>query len=97
MQTVIAEIIKEKIDANSDGLTPTIDQLEQAFKIYNADQLKANKEFTQFNIPSTYALLLTNKDTVPRVYYGDLYTDDGSIWQTNHHIMMPLILYCSHD
>ena len=77
VQTVIAEIIKEKIDANSDGLTPTIDQLEQAFKIYNADQLKANKEFTQFNIPSTYALLLTNKDTVPRVYYGDLYTDDG--------------------
>ncbi len=77
VQTVIAEIIKEKIDANSDGLTPTIDQLEQAFKIYNADQLKTNKEFTQFNMPSAYALLLTNKDTVPRVYYGDLYTDDG--------------------
>ncbi|MEX0380687.1 glycoside hydrolase family 70 protein [Leuconostoc sp. MS02] len=77
VQTVIAEIIKEKIDASSDGLTPTIDQLEQAFKIYDADQLKTDKEFTQFNIPSTYALLLTNKDTVPRVYYGDLYTDDG--------------------
>ncbi|WP_275935909.1 glycoside hydrolase family 70 protein, partial [Oenococcus oeni] len=35
------------------------------------------KEFTQYNIPSTYAMILTNKDTVPRVYYGDLYTDDG--------------------
>ncbi len=28
-------------------------------------------------MPSAYAMLLTNKDTVPRVYYGDLYTDDG--------------------
>ncbi|WP_275490422.1 glycoside hydrolase family 70 protein, partial [Oenococcus oeni] len=47
------------------------------FKIYDADQLKTRKEFTQYNIPSTYAMILTNKDTVPRVYYGDLYTDDG--------------------
>ncbi|ADG41535.1 glucosyltransferase-S [Leuconostoc kimchii IMSNU 11154] len=77
VQTVIAEIIKQKINPNSDGLTPTQDELTQAFKIYNADQLKTDKEFTQFNIPSTYALLLTNKDTVPRVYYGDLFTDDG--------------------
>lgn len=77
VQTVIAEIIKEKIDPDSDGLTPTIDQLTAAFKIYDADQLKTQKEFTQYNIPSTYAMILTNKDTVPRVYYGDLYTDDG--------------------
>ncbi|KAA8370830.1 glucosyltransferase [Leuconostoc carnosum] len=77
VQTVIAEIIKQRIDPNSDGLTPTLDQLTQAFKIYNADQLKTSKEFTQYNIPSTYALLLTNKDTVPRAYYGDLFTDDG--------------------
>ncbi|KGI05866.1 glycoside hydrolase family 70 protein [Oenococcus oeni] len=77
VQTVIAEIIKEKIDPDSDSLTPTIDQLTAAFKIYDADQLKTRKEFTQYNIPSTYAMILTNKDTVPRVYYGDLYTDDG--------------------
>ncbi|WP_057738872.1 glycoside hydrolase family 70 protein, partial [Liquorilactobacillus uvarum] len=77
VQTVIAEIIKEKIDPESDGLTFTLDQLRQAFEIYNADQLKTNKQFTQYNIPSTYALLLTNKDTIPRVYYGDLYTDNG--------------------
>ncbi|KRN05686.1 dextransucrase [Liquorilactobacillus sucicola DSM 21376 = JCM 15457] len=77
VQTVIAEIIKQRIDPSSDGLTFTMDQLRQAFTIYNADQLKTNKEFTQYNIPSTYALLLTNKDTIPRVYYGDMYTDDG--------------------
>ena len=82
VQTVIAEIIKEKIDPDSDGLTPTIDQLTAAFKIYDADQLKTQKEFTQYNIPSTYAMILTNKDTVPRVYYGDLYTDDGQ-YMTN--------------
>ncbi|WP_180366407.1 glycoside hydrolase family 70 protein, partial [Oenococcus oeni] len=69
VQTVIAEIIKEKIDPDSDSLTPTIDQLTAAFKIYDADQLKTRKEFTQYNIPSTYAMILTNKDTVPRVYY----------------------------
>ena len=82
VQTVIAEIIKQRIDPDSDGLSPTMDQLTEAFKIYNADQLKTDKEFTQYNIPSTYATILTNKDTVPRVYYGDMYTDDGQYMAT---------------
>ena len=77
VQTVIAQIIKDKIDPNSDGLTVTPSEISQAFKIYNSDELLANKQYTAYNIPSSYAILLTNKDTVPRVYYGDLYTDDG--------------------
>ncbi|WP_367301226.1 glycoside hydrolase family 70 protein [Leuconostoc carnosum] len=77
VQTVIAQIIKDKINPKSDGLTVTPDEIAQAFEIYNADELKADKAYTAFNIPSSYALLLTNKDTVPRVYYGDLFTDDG--------------------
>ncbi|MGY3742050.1 glycoside hydrolase family 70 protein [Leuconostoc inhae] len=77
VQTVIAQIVKDKINPNSDGLTVTPDEIEKAFAIYNADELKADKEYTAYNIPSSYALLLTNKDTIPRVYYGDLYTDDG--------------------
>ena len=77
VQTVIAQIVKDKINPNSDGLTVTPDEIKKAFEIYNADELKADKEYTAYNIPSSYALLLTNKDTVPRVYYGDLYTDDG--------------------
>lgn len=77
VQTVIADIIKQRIDPAGDGLVPTQAQLDAAFKIYKEDQLKSSKEFTQYNIPSAYALLLTNKDTVPRVYYGDLFTDDG--------------------
>ncbi|MGO0155242.1 glycoside hydrolase family 70 protein [Leuconostoc mesenteroides] len=82
VQTVIAEIIKQRIDPDADGLSPTMEQLTEAFKIYNADQLKTTKEFTQYNIPSTYATILTNKDTVPRVYYGDMYTDDGQYMST---------------
>ncbi|TDM35903.1 glycosyl hydrolase [Leuconostoc citreum] len=77
VQTVIAQIIKDKINTKSDGLTVTPDEIKQAFTIYNADELKADKEYTAYNIPASYAVLLTNKDTVPRVYYGDLFSDDG--------------------
>ncbi|MCP9329026.1 glucosyltransferase [Liquorilactobacillus satsumensis] len=77
VQTVIAQIIKDHINPNSDGLTVTPEEIAQAFKIYNQDELQADKKYTAYNIPSSYALLLTNKDTVPRVYYGDLFTDDG--------------------
>ena len=51
--------------------------MKKAFEIYNKDMRSANKQYTQYNIPSAYALMLTHKDTVPRVYYGDMYTDDG--------------------
>ncbi|WP_241209302.1 glycoside hydrolase family 70 protein, partial [Streptococcus sp. DD11] len=77
VQTVIADIIKKNINPNTDGLTFTMDELKAAFKIYNADMRKADKEYTQFNIPTAYALMLSNKDSITRVYYGDLYTDDG--------------------
>ncbi|USS93373.1 KxYKxGKxW signal peptide domain-containing protein [Fructilactobacillus ixorae] len=82
VQTVIAQIIKDKINPNSDGLTVTPAEIKQAFEIYDADQKKANKEYTAYNIPASYALMLTNKDTVPRVYYGDLYSDDGQYMAT---------------
>ncbi|MHA8138268.1 glycoside hydrolase family 70 protein [Lactobacillaceae bacterium Scapto_B20] len=77
VQTIVQAIITAKIDPNSDGTTFTHDQLKRAFQIYDADEKSTNKQFTPYNIPLGYALLLTNKDTVPRVYYGDMYTDDG--------------------
>ena len=77
VQTVIADIIRENINPNTDGLTFTMDELKQAFKIYNEDMRKADKKYTQFNIPTAHALMLSNKDSITRVYYGDLYTDDG--------------------
>ncbi|CAI2690768.1 Glucosyltransferase-SI [Apilactobacillus kunkeei] len=82
VQTVIAQIIQDKINPTANGLNPTWDEINKAFKIYNADEKSTNKKYTQYNIPSSYALLLTNKDTTPRVYYGDMYTDNGQFMAT---------------
>lgn len=82
VQTVIAKIIRENINPKTDGFTFTLDELKQAFAIYNQDMRQADKKYTQFNIPAAYALMLSNKDTITRVYYGDLYTDDGQYMET---------------
>ncbi|CAI2693490.1 Glucosyltransferase-SI [Apilactobacillus kunkeei] len=82
VQDVIAKIIQDHIDPNSTGYTPSWSQINKAFKIYNDDQKRTNKKYTQYNIPSAYALILTNKDTTPRVYYGDMYTDNGQFMAT---------------
>lgn len=82
VQDVLAKIIQKNINPQSDGYNITSDEIKKAFKIYNADQQKTDKQYTQYNIPSAYALLLTNKDTVPRVYYGDMYADNGQFMAT---------------
>ncbi|MBM7635888.1 glycoside hydrolase family 70 protein [Streptococcus saliviloxodontae] len=82
VQTIIANIISSEINSATDGYTFTLDELEKAFKIYNDDMNSTTKKYTHYNIPSAYALLLSNKDTVPRVYYGDLYTDNGQYMET---------------
>ncbi|TDM32017.1 glycoside hydrolase family 70 protein, partial [Leuconostoc citreum] len=84
VQTIIAKIISDK----HPDLYPTVDKAllakdsalyDEAFTEYNADMQKisSQKQYTHNNMPSAYAILLTNKDTVPRVYYGDLFTDNG--------------------
>ncbi|MGB2540872.1 glycoside hydrolase family 70 protein, partial [Leuconostoc suionicum] len=82
VQTVIAKIIKDKFPNSGNGLIQNMDEIKEAFKIYNADQKKADKIYTHYNLPAAYAMLLTNRDTVPRVYYGDLFTDDGDYMAT---------------
>ncbi|MGT2929630.1 glycoside hydrolase family 70 protein [Streptococcus dentasini] len=82
VQTIIAKIIAKEIDTTTDGYTFTLDQLKEAFKIYNEDMNKVEKTYTHYNIPAAYALLLSNMESVPRVYYGDLYTDDGQYMAT---------------
>ncbi|WP_286783071.1 glycoside hydrolase family 70 protein [Streptococcus sp. UBA4344] len=77
VQGIIASIIAGKINPKTDGFTFTLDELKQAFEIYNADMNSVHKQYTHFNIPAAYALLLTNMESVPRVYYGDLFTDNG--------------------
>ncbi|MHA8110599.1 glycoside hydrolase family 70 protein [Lactobacillaceae bacterium Melli_B4] len=77
VQEILFQIIHDKFDHNYAGGAVNPTYLKKALKIYDADEKAANKQYTYYNIPSSYAFILTNKDTVPRVYYGDMYTDDG--------------------
>lgn len=51
---------------------------KKALDIYNADMEKADKKYAPSNVPSQYAFLLTNKDTVPTVFYGDMFKTNAS-------------------
>ncbi|MGF7104393.1 glycoside hydrolase family 70 protein, partial [Limosilactobacillus caviae] len=50
---------------------------KKGMDLYIKDQNSTNKKWNLYNMPSAYTVLLTSKDTVPRVYYGDLYQDGG--------------------
>ncbi|WP_165210790.1 glycoside hydrolase family 70 protein [Streptococcus tangpeifui] len=77
VQDLIRDIIKAEINPNSFGYSFTQEEIDQAFKIYNEDLKKTNKKYTHYNVPLSYTLLLTNKGSIPRIYYGDMFTDDG--------------------
>ncbi|MFR0577381.1 glycoside hydrolase family 70 protein [Limosilactobacillus reuteri subsp. suis] len=55
---------------------------QKAWDEFYADQAKADKKYAQYNLPAQYALLLSNKDTVPQVYYGDLYKETDQYMKT---------------
>ena len=55
---------------------------QQAWKTFYADQAKTDKKYAQYNLPAQYAILLSNKDTVPQIYYGDLYKETDQYMQT---------------
>ena len=57
--------------------TFTFEDEQKGIDTYIQDQNSTVKKYNLYNIPSSYAIMLTNKDTIPRVYYGDLYTDGG--------------------
>ena len=82
VQDIIKNIIQNEINPKSDGFTMTDEELKRAFEIYNEDLLKAEKRYTMSNIPAAYALMLQNMEMVTRVYYGDLYTDNGQYMAT---------------
>jgi dextransucrase len=48
------------------------------FAKYDADRGQNFKQYAPYNVPIDYAVMLTNKDTVPTVFYGDLYKSTGS-------------------
>ena len=78
-QIVIDEHPNEP-DIMSDGYKA--EYVQKAWKEFYADQAKTNKKYAQYNLPAQYALLLSNKDTVPQVYYGDLYDETDQYMQT---------------
>ncbi|EHJ52706.1 glycoside hydrolase family 70 protein [Streptococcus macacae] len=77
VQDLIGRIIRAEINPNVVGYSFTMEEIKKAFEIYNKDLLATNKKYTHYNTALSYALLLTNKSSVPRVYYGDMFTDDG--------------------
>lgn len=77
VQGIIGKILTDHTSAES-GNKFTKDQLKQALDYYYADQDKTVKEYSHYNMASAYAALLTNKNTIPRVYYGDMYKDNDS-------------------
>ncbi|MDV8931380.1 glycoside hydrolase family 70 protein [Leuconostoc citreum] len=79
IQDKVGAAITDATGADWTNFTP--EQLQKGLSLYYEDQRKIEKKYNQYNIPSAYALLLTNKDTVPRVYYGDMYQDDGQYMQ----------------
>ncbi|MBS7133635.1 MAG: KxYKxGKxW signal peptide domain-containing protein [Streptococcus salivarius] len=82
VQDIIRDIVQKEINPKSDGYTMTDPELKRAFEIYNEDMKKAEKRYTINNIPAAYALILQNMEQVTRVYYGDLYTDNGQYMAT---------------
>lgn len=48
------------------------------FDKYIVDMEKTNKQYASYNVPSQYAYILTNKDTVPTVFYGDMFKANES-------------------
>lgn len=73
---VISSISKDNPNA------PSKDVLEKAIQIYDQDKFSTDKKYSQYNIPSAYSILLSNKDVVPRVYYGDLYQEGQQYMST---------------
>ena len=54
---------------------------QKAWQEFYSDEEKTNKKYAQYNLPAQYAILLSNKDTVPQVYYGDLYKETDQYMQ----------------
>ena len=72
---VIANIPVSATQAN--GATPGSAAWQLAeMATYDADRQLATKQYAPYNIPAAYAFILTNKDTVPTIFYGDLYEAD---------------------
>jgi dextransucrase len=78
---VMAEIPLTDAQANGFPYGTKEYQLAQ-YAIYTADRAQVDKQYAPYNIPAAYALELTNKDTVPTVFYGDMWEAADSYMAT---------------
>ncbi|MGB2510223.1 glycoside hydrolase family 70 protein [Leuconostoc suionicum] len=96
------EVINASKVANNDQSIAldniNLNQLENGLKLYYEDQASPTKNYNYYNIPASYALLLSNKDTVPRLYYSDMYQDYDQNQDTPQQYMSkPTIYYSAID
>ncbi|TBW34927.1 dextransucrase [Azotobacter chroococcum] len=49
---------------------------------YDADRNSVEKQWAPHNVPAMYAILLTTKDTVPTVFYGDMFVSSKPYMST---------------
>ncbi|WP_052702730.1 glycoside hydrolase family 70 protein [Paenibacillus beijingensis] len=69
----------------------TVDYEKKQFEKYYADMVNADKKYANYNVPSQYAYLLTNKDTVPTVYYGDMFKSTASYMSEKTQYFEPIV------
>ncbi|MHA8110602.1 glycoside hydrolase family 70 protein [Lactobacillaceae bacterium Melli_B4] len=79
IQDSLRVALKDSTGADWTNFTP--EQLKTGLDTYYNDQRSVTKKYNFYNVPSSYALMLTNNDTAPRIYYGDLYQDTGQYMQ----------------
>ncbi|MEK4649058.1 glycoside hydrolase family 70 protein [Exiguobacterium sp. FSL W8-0210] len=76
--------IKTNTQYGKDGEPKSFEKLynkedeAKALAIYNKELASPTKKYSTENVVAQYAFLLSNKNTVPTVYYGDLYQTDAS-------------------
>ncbi|CAJ2233237.1 glycoside hydrolase family 70 protein [Fructilactobacillus sanfranciscensis] len=83
-KNVINQIIIDNHPGVSDIMSSSYkpEYVQEAWDEFYADQAKTDKQYAQYNLPAQYALLLSNRDTVPQVYYGDLYNETDQYMKT---------------
>ena len=74
-------LINGLISKDHPGMGYKAEYDNQAWQEFYADQKKTDKQYAQYNVPAQYAILLSNKDTVPQIYYGDLYNETAQYMQ----------------
>ena len=74
-------LINGLISKDHPGMGYKAEYANQAWQEFYADQMKTDKQYAQYNVPAQYAILLSNKDTVPQIYYGDLYNETAQYMQ----------------